>query len=142
MNSRRNDTMLKVKNQMYLAKEEVNAQLACKGIVLTQIQWQKLLMIQKEYCKKWGLIETQPWKVKAIILPFTDSPYMLLDNYFTILKNAIIAYYFVRGKYDWHIDDETIIQCVYDEYLKHFGEQDLNLIASVMKQLNMGLSNE
>lgn len=134
--------MLQVKNQMFLAKDEVNQELACKGIALTQVQWQKLVMVQKEYCKKWGLIETHPAKVKEIVLPFTASPYMLLDNYFIILKNAIIAYYFVRGKYDWHIDDETMIQCIYDEYLNHFGEQDLNLIASIMKRLNRELANE
>ncbi|MEG0358623.1 MAG: hypothetical protein RR598_05130, partial [Anaerorhabdus sp.] len=68
---------------------EVESYLLVKGFELTKEDLIELKSIQDLACTQNEMVEMDKMKFLTIIKPFSQSPYLLFNNYLEILKNAI-----------------------------------------------------
>lgn len=121
---------------------EVESYLLVKGFELTKEDLIELKNIQDLACTQNEMVEMDKMKFLTIIKPFSQSPYLLFNNYLEILKNAIHLFYGVRCKFDWHISDDELINVIYDSYLHAYGIIDKDLKKEVYARLKKeGYSN-
>lgn len=121
---------------------EVETYLLTKGIELTNDDLVELKSTQDFACTQNEMVEMDKMKFLSVIKPFSQSPYLLFNNYLEILQNAIHLFYGVRSKFDWHISDDELIRIIYDSYLNAYGIIDKDLKREIFARLKKeGYSN-
>lgn len=104
--------------------QETTSALSTRGITLSREDIKKLILSQERSCHHFSWVETDNGLLNRILLPFTSSPYMSLQNYCQLLENIVFLYYAVRSHFDWHVDDDTIMNALYIAYLSNHGIED------------------
>lgn len=104
-----------------------NEQTSAYGLVLGETDAAELIETREEVLKSNGRIEFGGGIINKLILEFKDSPYIIQENYSSILNELIEIFYYFKNEWDEEISDDELIELM-KRYFDNNCQGDIELL--------------
>lgn len=121
--------------QDYLAIQDLNYELQEYGLKLSEEDLKELREIQRLTTRKYKLVDLDEKIIFTISSTIMKSPYVRPDNYLSLIKDFIDAYYACRSRFIANRYDDEVIELMFQCYLQNYGEIDIQLIFNILTEL-------